>query len=86
MRLLKRLKRLFDKQEVSGFDFWIEDVHTGVRERIYPGQGDEVSGDRLTVRRIGRVDVYHVYQVIPEGKNIIFRVERVRAIRAELTS
>lgn len=83
MRLLRQLKeRLLKQPEVKGFEFWIEDIHTGIREKIYPGQGDEISGDRLTVRRIGRVDIYHIYQVIPEGKNIVYRVERVRALRA----
>ncbi len=87
MRLLRRLKeKLSGKQlEVGGFEFWIEDVHTGVREPIYPGRCDEISGDRLTVRRVGRIDVYHIYQVVPEGRKLIYKVERVRALRADVS-
>jgi len=87
MRLLKRLKeRLSGKQlEVGGFEFWIEDVHTGVREPFYPDRCDEISGSRLTVRRVGRIDVYHIYQVIPEGRKLVYRVEKVRALRADMS-
>lgn len=82
MKLLRRLKeRLSGKQpEVGGFEFWIEDIHTGVRKPIH-GSG-EVSGSRLTIRRAGKIDIYHIYQVIPEGKKLIYRVEKVRALRA----
>ena len=84
MRLLKHLKeKLSGKQpEVGGFEFWIEDVHTGVREPIYPDRCDRIAGDRLTVRRIGRIDVYHVYHVVPEGRKLIYKVERIKALRA----
>jgi len=86
MKLLRRLKERLSRQlEVGGFEFWIEDVHTGIRERIYPGQGDEISGDRLTVRRLGRIDVYHIYQIIPEGRKLIYKVEKVRALRADMS-